>query len=57
MDGTGKIADEARREFALKEADRMRILASQYRQMGFKELARWLRKNADDAMKWVGRKT
>jgi hypothetical protein len=38
--------------FALNEADRYRILASEYNQLGFKELARWLRKNADAAMKW-----
>ena len=51
------MTDAAQREYALKESDRMRILASQYRQMGFKELSRWLRKNADDAMKWAGRKS
>lgn len=40
-------------EYALRESNRMRILASQYRQMGFRELSRWMRKNADAALRWA----
>jgi hypothetical protein len=49
------MTDEEERDAALKCADEMRIKASEYRQMGFKELASWLRKNADAAMKWAAR--
>jgi hypothetical protein len=49
------MTDEEEREWALKEADRMRIMASQVKQCGFIEYARWLRKNADNAMKWAAR--
>ena len=48
--------DERQRELALDEASRMRVLASEMRQMGFIETARFLQKNADAAMKWAGRK-
>lgn len=47
--------DEQQREFALDEAGRMRVLASTYSQLGLRELARFLKKNADDAMKWAAR--
>lgn len=50
------MSDEKQREFALNEAGRMRVLASELRQMGFIETARFLMKNADAAMKWAGRK-
>ena len=46
------MPNEQDQDRALRESDRMRILASEYKQMGFKELAKWLRKNADAAMKW-----
>lgn len=36
------------------EAERMRLLASQYRQMGFLELAKFLQKNAADALRCAG---
>lgn len=49
------MTDEQEREFALDEANRYRIMASEYAQMGLKELARWLRRNADQAMKWAAR--
>ena len=48
--------DSEQREFALREADRMRIMASEMKQCGFSELARFLQKNADAAMKWAARK-
>jgi hypothetical protein len=41
------------KEIALVESDRMRIQASIYRQMGFKELARFLDKNAEAALKFA----
>ena len=44
---------EEQRELALREADRMRLLAGQYKQYGFVELAQFLRKSADAAMKWA----
>ena len=44
-------------EWALDEADRMRVAASQYRQLGFIELARFLRKNADDARRRAAKKS
>lgn len=44
-------AEEA--EAAMKESDRMRILASQYRQLGFYALARWMNQNADAALKFA----
>lgn len=47
------MTSEPQSERALNEADRMRIEASHAEQLGFKELARFLRKNADDAMKWA----
>jgi len=50
------MSDLEQRERALREADRMNILASQYRQLGFKELARYLKKNAENALKWAARK-
>ena len=40
-------------ERALDEADRMRIEASRMRQLGFKEIARFLDSNANAAMKWA----
>lgn len=49
------MSDEEIREFALREADRMRILSSEMRQSGFLQLAKFLNKNADKAMKWVAR--
>lgn len=49
------MSDSEQREAALREADRMRILASQYKQLGFKELARFLNKNAEAALKWAAR--
>jgi hypothetical protein len=42
-------------EFALDEADRMRRLASEYKQLGLTNLSRHLRLNADRAMRWAGR--
>jgi hypothetical protein len=42
-------------EFAERESARMRILASQYRQMGFRALALWLDRNADRALKWIAK--
>jgi hypothetical protein len=50
------MTDDEEREFALREADRMRVLASQYRQLGFPVLSAWLRQNADAALRWAGRK-
>ena len=49
------MTDERQREAALDEANRMRVMASQMKQLGFTELARFLKKNADDAMKWASR--
>ena len=43
-------------EAALRESDRMRILASQYRQLGFSTLARWINQNADAALKFATEK-
>lgn len=40
-------------EFALKESDRMMILASQARQDGFVELSRWLLNNSEAARRWA----
>lgn len=51
-----QMGDQEQRELALEEASRMRINASRLQQMGFTETARWLRKNADAAMKWAARK-
>lgn len=51
-----EVTDEQDREFALREADRMRIWASRLKQIGAVEYARFLRRNADDAMKWAARK-
>ena len=51
------MTDKEQREFALREADRYRIWASQLQQIGAVEYARFLRKNADAAMKWAARKT
>lgn len=48
------MTDAEQRERALDEASRMRMLASRYRQMGVKALARFLKENADAAMKWSG---
>lgn len=50
------MSDDKQRETALDEADRMRVLASEARQLGFRELARFLIRNADAAMKWAARK-
>lgn len=47
------MTDHERAEWALTEADAMKIKASEARQMGFKELARWLDKNADAARRWA----
>ena len=49
------MTDAEEREWALTEADRMTILASAYKQLGFKELARWLKTQADGALKWAAR--
>lgn len=49
------MTDGKQREFALSKAGRMRMLASELKQMGFKETARFLAKNADAAMKWAAR--
>ena len=49
------MTDQEERECALREADRMQIQASEMRQLGFLELARWLKKNADNALKWAAR--
>ncbi len=49
------MSDLEQREFALREADRMRIEASIMRQLGFKALARFLQNNADCAMRWAAR--
>lgn len=38
---------------ALREADRMAILASEMRQMGFTEIAKFLRENSRKALKWA----
>lgn len=38
---------------ALWEAERSAILASQYRQSGFKTLAAVMRENADNARRWA----
>lgn len=43
-------------EAALRESDRMRIQASQYRQLGFYTLARWINQNADAALKFATEK-
>lgn len=48
--------DELERAFALRHGDELRILASRYAQMGFKHSARFLRKQADAALKWAARK-
>ena len=47
--------DVKMRELALDESAHMRLLASRYKQMGLRELSRWVGKNADSAMKWAGR--
>lgn len=44
-------------EAALDEADRMRIIASEMKQLGFKRVANWLNKNADKAMMWAAKRT
>lgn len=49
------MTDSEQRDFALRESDRYRIMASEMAQLGFKEYARWLRKNAENAMKWAAR--
>ena len=50
------MTDEEQREAALDFVFEQRIKASEYRQMGCKELARWMQKNADAAFKWATRK-
>ena len=42
-------------DFAAAESLRMEMLASQYQQMGFKELARWLREQVRAAMRYAAR--
>ncbi len=42
-------------DFATAESLRMETLASQYQQMGFKEVARWLRAQARGAMRYASR--
>jgi len=42
-------------DFATAESLRMETLASRYRQMGLKELARWLRAQARGAMRYAAR--
>ena len=42
-------------ELALDEASKMRILASQMKQLGLLEVARFLKRNADAAMKWAAK--
>lgn len=49
------MSNESKAEAALKESDRMRIEASQAKQLGFKELARFLNKQADAALKWASK--
>jgi hypothetical protein len=44
-------------DFALREADRLTIEASHARQLGFRELARWLRAQAAGAREWATMKT
>lgn len=46
-------APKSQAERALTVADEMAVRASQMRQMGFKELARWLDKNAAAARRWA----
>ncbi len=40
-------------DLALDYADEAKIKASEYKQIGFKELAKWLNKNADEARSWA----
>jgi len=42
-------------DFATTESLWMETLASRYRQMGFKEIARWLRAQARAAMRYAAR--
>jgi len=42
-------------DFATTESLRMETLASQYQQMGFKEVARWLRVQSRGAMRYAAR--
>lgn len=47
--------DEEQRMRAILESERMAILASQYRQMGFLELAKFVSRNSKAAFKWATR--
>lgn len=50
-----QLTEQEQWDRALAESDRMRIEASKYRQLGFPELARFLNKQADAALKWAAR--
>jgi len=50
------MTDEQERDATLRCADEMIIKASEYRQMGFPELAKYLKENAQAARKWAVRK-
>jgi hypothetical protein len=49
------MTDAEEREAALRYHDEAIIEASRVKQMGFAELAKWMRKNADAALKWAAR--
>ena len=58
--GPGVVADPGRAscpmhliDFALREADRMTILASEARQLGFREVERHLKAQAAGARAWA----
>ena len=49
------MTDAEEREAALRQADLDNIRASEARQLGFREYARWLKANADAALKFAAR--
>ena len=50
------MTDSEEREAALRQSDLDAIRASEMRQLGFKELATFLKQNSDAALKWAARK-
>lgn len=50
------MTDEQEREAALRQSDRDFLESGRMKQLGFKALSAFLKKNAMDALKWAGRK-
>jgi RecA-family ATPase len=45
--------EQEQQERALREAERMMILASNYKQMGFLVLAKFMKENSKAAFRWA----